>query len=104
MVLRQKEAISCITTLKKNEPYAYKVRINLFTYENDSTESADYVYGDTEANQDLLTQECQRLQSLNLDVTLSADYQMSGILTKEELQNFPVNSEYGYVIGFANEQ
>lgn len=88
----------------KNEPYAYKVRINLFTYENDSTESADYVYGDTEANQDLLTQECQRLQSLNLDVTLSADYQMSGILTKEELQNFPVNSEYGYVIGFANEQ
>ena len=29
---------------------------------------------------------------------------MSGILTKEELQNFPVNSEYGYVIGFANEQ
>lgn len=88
----------------ENEPYAYKVCINLFTYENNSAESADYIYGDTEANQELLTQECQRLQSLNLDVTLSADYQMSGILTKEELQDFPVNPEYGYVIGFANEQ
>ena len=96
------------TALSQNEtedlPYAYKVSIQLFTYEKDSPDNATCLYGTTKEEQELITREYDRLLGLNLDVELSADYHITATLTKEELQSFPVSSEYGYTIGFANEQ
>ena len=96
-------------TLAQNEtavmthPFAYNVNIDVFAYDDPSDQYSRHLSGETEADQQLLTQEYERLLDLGYDVYLSDSYQLSGIFTKEELNDFPVNEKYGYTIYFANE-
>lgn len=84
-------------------PYAYDVNISVFAYDEPASANGRQLSGETEADQQLLTQEYERLINLGYDVRLSDSYQLSGIFTKEDLDNFPVNDKYGYTIYFANE-
>ena len=96
-------------TLSQNEtadilsPYAYAVNISVFTYDDSDEAAGREVLGETAEEQQLLTQEYERLLEVGYDVHLSDSWQLSGIFTKEELKDFSVNDQYGYAIYFANE-
>lgn len=96
-------------TLAQNEtadmthPFAYNVNVDVFAYDDLSDQHSRHLSGETETDQQLLTREYERLLDLGYDVYLSDSYQLSGIFTKEELNDFPVNEKYGYTIYFANE-
>lgn len=51
----------------------------------------------------LLEQEYRRLAAAGYQVVLSADYKLTGLFTKEELDYFQASPEYGYTFRFENE-
>lgn len=89
-----------------NSPvYAYQVIVEVFG-DRTEDESKTAVYGilaGSDSGKKLLMEEYQRLLGLGYQVSLSEDYQLTGVFTKEELDNFKASSDYGYTFGFESE-
>lgn len=86
-----------------NPIYAYQIVIDIYG----DVETADGIqYQDlyvSDTGNLLIEQEYRRLIDLGYAVSLSEDFQLTGVFTKAEIDTFSAAPEYGYVFRFENE-
>lgn len=94
--------------LAEPESYLYHVAIDVFGETACDGETCDGIAGAmeelrySEEGKEKLYQEYERMLSAGLDVSLSEDYQLTGTLSREEIEGFEPCSDYGYAFRFVN--
>ncbi len=83
--------------------YAYQVVIDIFGNRVNGDTTCYELLNCSESGKALLEKEHQRLVDKGYQVSLSEEYQLTGIFTKEEFDNFEPSSNYGYVFRFESE-
>ena len=89
-----------------NSVYAYEVVIELFgdiLADDVGTYYGPLASGGGDDAKEKIEQEYSRLVELGYAVKLSEDFQLTGVLTKVEMDTFQASPEYGYVFRFENE-
>ncbi len=89
--------------LAEPERYLYHVAIDVF---GDVAQNGRMVYEElrlSDAGKELLYQEYERLLISGICVSLSEDFQLTGTLSREELENFEPSADYGYAFRLVNE-
>lgn len=90
--------------LAKPESYLYHVVIDVFGETNyDGTGGAMEELRFLEEGKEKLYQEYERMLLEGLNVSLSEDDQLTGILSREEIEDFEPYPDYGYVFRLINE-
>ena len=84
--------------------YAYQVVIDIFGNRVNEDTICYEQLNCSESGKALLEKEHQRLVDKGYQVSLSEEYQLTGIFTKEEFDNFEPSSNYGYVFRFESEE
>lgn len=85
------------------ENYLYLVAIDVF---GDVTKSGETVYEElrfSEEGKEKLYQEYERMLEAGLDVSLSEDYELTGLLNREEIEGFAPCTDYGYAFRLVTE-
>ena len=85
------------------ENYLYLVAIDVF---GDVTENGETVYEElrfSEEGKEKLYQEYERMLEAGLDVSLSEDYALTGLLNSEEIEGFAPCADYGYAFRLVTE-
>ncbi len=85
------------------EYYVYHVAIDVF---GDVTQNGETVYEElrlSDAGKELLLQEYERLYATGISVSLSEDFQLTGTLSHEEIENFEPFADYGYALRLVGE-
>lgn len=104
-----KTADSSINTSKTADQqiYAYDIVIDVYgDIERDGSQDIRYQqlnWEETKEGNEMLNQEYMRLLELGYAVQLAEDFQLTGTLTKVEIDTFQALPEYGYVFRFADE-
>ena len=92
----------------ESESYLYHVKIQVFgetdEYAGNSSEQENWQeLRFSEEGKEKLCQEYTRMLSAGLDVSLSEDYELTGMLDHEEIENFVPYPAYGYAFQLINE-
>lgn len=89
--------------LAEPESYLYHVVIDVFgdVGQNGGTVYEELRFSDT--GKELLYQEYERLFMKGICVSLSEDFQMTGTLSREEIEEFEPFADYGYTFRLVNE-
>ncbi len=85
------------------EQYLYHVTIDVF---GDIEQNGETVYEElrlSDAGKELLYQEYERLFMEGFPVSLSEDFQLTGTLSREEIEQFEPFADYGYTFRLVNE-
>lgn len=102
-------AIDCydnaMNTIEQAEPesYIYHVTIDVF---GERTEEGCTVYEElrfSEEGREKLCVEYNRLLAIGMTVSLSEDYELTGLLSSEEIEGFEPCADYGYAFRLINE-
>ena len=89
--------------LEYPENYLYLVAIDVF---GDVTENGETVYEElrfSEEGKGKLYQEYERMLEAGLEVSLSEDYELTGLLNREEIEGFAPCADYGYAFRLVTE-
>lgn len=89
--------------LAEPEEYVYHVAIDVF---GDVTENGDVVYEKlrvSEEGKEKLYQEYERMFAMELEVSLSEDFELTGMLSRDEIEGFEPCADYGYAFRLVNE-
>lgn len=89
--------------LAEPEQYLYHVAIDVF---GDIEQNGETMYEElqiSDTGRELLYQEYERLFATGLAVSLSEDFQLTGTLSREELEQFEPFADYGYTFRLVNE-
>lgn len=104
-----KNAIDCYDNdnntieLQYPEIYRYHVAIDIF---GDVTKDGETVYEAlcfSEEGKEKLYQEYERMLEAGLEVSLSEEYELTGLLDKEEIEDFSPCADYGYAFRLVTE-
>lgn len=85
------------------ENYLYLVAIDVF---GDVTQNGETVYEElrfSEEGKEKLYQEYERMLEAGLDVSLSEEYELTGLLNREEIEGFAPCADYGYAFRLVTE-
>lgn len=85
------------------ENYLYHVAIDVF---GDVTKNGETVYEElrfSEEGKEKLYQEYERMLETGLEVSLSEDYELTGLLNREEIEGFAPCADYGYAFRLVTE-
>lgn len=89
--------------LAQPEQYVYHVQIDVF---GDVAQDGETVYeglSQSDAGKELLCQEYDRISEMGLSVSLSEDFRLTGMLSREEIEGFEPFADYGYTFRLVNE-
>ncbi|MDE7268724.1 MAG: hypothetical protein K2N89_14795 [Lachnospiraceae bacterium] len=89
--------------LEYPENYLYLVAIDVF---GDVTQNGETVYEElrfSEEGKEKLYQEYERMLEAGLDVSLSEEYELTGLLNREEIEGFAPCADYGYAFRLVTE-
>ena len=89
--------------LEYPENYLYLVAIDVF---GDVTRNGETVYEElrfSEEGKEKLYQEYERMLEAGVDVSLSEDYALTGLLNREEIEGFAPCADYGYAFRLVTE-
>lgn len=90
--------------LAEPEDYIYHVAVDVF---GDVTKDGDMVYYEglqfSDEGKKKLHDEYERMVMAGLEVSLSEDFRLTGMLSREELEGFEPCAEYGYAFRLINE-
>lgn len=90
--------------LEKPESYLYHVAIDVFGETGyDGAVGAMDELRFSEEGKEMLYQEYERMLLAGFNVSLSEDHQLTGILSREEIEDFEPYPDYGYVFRLINE-
>ena len=89
--------------LEYPENYLYLVAIDVF---GDVTQNGETVYEElrfSEEGKEKLYEEYERMLEAGLDVSFSEDYELTGLLNREEIEGFAPCADYGYAFRLVTE-
>lgn len=87
----------------QSEQYLYHVAIDVF---GDIEQNGEMLYENlrlSNTGRELLYQEYERLLMKGICVSLSEDFQLTGTLSREEIEEFELFADYGYAFRLVNE-
>jgi len=89
---------------EKMESYLYHVAIDVFgEADSDGSSGSMDELRYSEEGKEKLYQEYERMLSLGLNVSLSEEYELTGTLSREEIEGFEPIPDYGYTFRLINE-
>lgn len=85
------------------ESYLYRVKIDVFGDVGNGNDVSYEQLGISDEEKEKLSNEYERLLAAGLDVKLSEDFSLTGLLSRDEIEDFEPNPDYGYMFRLVNE-
>ena len=85
------------------ESYLYRVEIDVFGDVNKDNDVSYEVLDFSDEGKEKLNKEYERLLDLGLEVKLSEEFELTGLLSRDEIEGFEPSPEYGYMFRLVNE-
>lgn len=85
------------------ERYLYRVKIDVFGDIKTDNDISYEVIDFSDEGKEKLAKEYERLLAEGLDVSLSEEFELTGLLSRDEIEGFEPNPDYGYMFRLVNE-
>ena len=84
------------------ESYLYRVKIDIFGDVGEDDVSYEQL-GISGVEKEKLNKEYERMAAIGLNVSLSEEFELTGLLSRDEIEGFEPNPDYGYMFRLVNE-